>query len=142
MMDVIILIGDENFSMKDIVAAPHRETVHVEDMLSDDNFPKYTVYFEQGNAGRQFLVYYEYNDAEIEFTDEEKESLARLPYKKHNMIAIDFYKEELVKRIFEQEDYLRNRGVCVATVDGDFLSLEEFVAKGCKQKGNFKEKNH
>jgi len=130
-MKTIILIGDENFSMEDIFAINHQGSIHTQFPGIHDG---YTVYFETGDSGRQFLSYGIYLDAEIEFSDEEKEELAKIPYKEFNMIAIDFYEEKLLKRIFMQEGYLRDKGIYVSPIYGGIISLEEFVAKGCIQK--------
>ena len=114
-MQWIILIGDENFDISSIKAIEHYESINCYDV--DEG--RYCV-----DNGKDHIFY----DLDNLTDDYEEDELLKIPFKNPRFIVMVYTSKELMKKILQQDNYLRN-----IYVDNDhecILPIEKFIEIG------------
>ena len=114
-MQWIILIGDENFDLSSIKTIKHYESIQCYDV--DEN--RYCV-----DYGKDHIFY----DLDNLADDYEEDELLKIPFKNPRFIVMVYTSKELMKKILQQDNYLRN-----IYVDNDnecILPIEKFIEIG------------
>lgn len=116
-MQWIILIGDENLTLKSIKSIEHYDSIRVYDV----NENRYCVEF--GNDH----IFYEINaDIVNDYEDEELVKLKALPFDKFNFVMMIYTLEERMRNILRQSDFLRD--IYVDNDHGLIVPIDEFLS--------------
>ena len=138
MARITTLIGDKNFSLKDIESVKH---IGAKRSYYSENLREYTVEFsefieaskrglglprEQKIGETDFLAYHfaTYKDDEETRIDFSLEELSVIPFKAEGFIYVSFGYYQTLKRVLRQPDFPQN--IYVDDENGSILSLQEF----------------
>lgn len=114
-MQSIILIGNEDFSINSIIQIKHTCSINEYAV----NTGRYVIEFEDGH------IYYDYDDSLIDEYD--KDELDKIPFVSPRFIIMTYTSEELMKRIFFQDNFLK--GIYIDDDHGNIFPIKEFVGE-------------
>ncbi len=115
-MQWIILVGNENFNLDTIKSIEHYGSI---DSYEVDE-TRYCV-----DYGRDHVFYDSSDDTT---NDYEEEELLKIPFEKPHFIVMIYTSKELMKKILQQDNYLRD--IYVDNDNGCILPIEEFIKIG------------
>ena len=117
-MQYVILIGSEELTLASVKSIEHYGCTHCYDVPEIGE--RYCVDYGEDH------IFYDF--AESIVNDFDKEDLEKIPFKKPHFITMVYTSEERVKKVIQQNNFLR--GIYVDNGYGRLLPIEEFIRLG------------
>lgn len=114
-MQSIILIGNEKFSIDNVTQINHNNSIN-EYFVNEG---RYVIEFKDGH------IYYDYDESLINDYDEYE--LRKIPFIGLRFILMTYSSEELMKRIFLQDNFLRD--IYVDDDHGSITHIDDFIKR-------------
>ena len=116
-MQWIILIGDSRLTLDSVKAIKHNGSIRSYDI--PEMGARYCVEYRDDH------IFYDYEEGEDAIRDFEEDDLVKIPFKNPHTITMIYQKEERMKEILRQDNFLR--GIYVDDDHGRIMPIEEFI---------------